>query len=121
MTNLENYREKERVMEKPKEQHSKEIGSNLDRQGEDFDTVGSVATNVTDGFTMVAVGDIMLSRPITKFQHPGFDDVVNILRNGDVTFGNMESLIFDIRSFRGSPQVEHGGCYFVSQPELGPD
>ncbi|MER8855895.1 CapA family protein [Mesorhizobium australicum] len=103
------------------EQNSKEIGSRLGRRSDDFDAVGSVATNVADGFTLVAVGDLMLSRPLTKYKHPGFDDIVKILREADVTFGNMESLIFDIRSFKGSPQVEYGGCYFVSQPELGPD
>ncbi|MER9128034.1 CapA family protein [Mesorhizobium sp. M0959] len=103
------------------EQHSNEIGSHLGRQGENYDTVGSIATNVADGFTIVAVGDLILSRPLTKYQHPGFDDIVKILREADVTFGNMESLIFDIRSFQGSPQAEHGGCYHVSLPELGPD
>lgn len=103
------------------EQHSNEIGSHMGRQSENYDTVGSIATNVADGFTIVAVGDLILSRPLTKYQHPGFDDVVKILREADVTFGNMESLIFDIRSFQGSPQAEHGGCYHVSLPELGPD
>ncbi|RWQ46230.1 CapA family protein [Mesorhizobium sp.] len=103
------------------EQHSNEIGSRLGRQGENYDTVGSIATNVADGFTMVAVGDLIVSRPLTKGHHPGFGDVVKILRDADVTFGNMESLIFDIRSFQGSPQAEYGGCYHVSLPELGPD
>ncbi|TIP07361.1 CapA family protein, partial [Mesorhizobium sp.] len=61
------------------------------------------------------------SRPLTKYQHPGFGDVVEILREADVTFGNMETLIFDIRSFKGSPEAEHGGAYHISAPELGPD
>ncbi|UVC15381.1 CapA family protein [Mesorhizobium onobrychidis] len=86
-----------------------------------YDTVGSIETNVADGFTMVAVGDLIVSRPLTRYGHPGFDDIVKILQDADVTFGNMETLIFDIRSFKGSPQAEHGGCYHVSVPELGPD
>ncbi|MGX9147934.1 CapA family protein [Mesorhizobium sp. 128a] len=88
---------------------------------DEYDTVGSIDTNVEDGFTMVTVGDVIVSRPLTKFQHPGFDHLVRILHRADVTFGNMETLIFDIRSFKGSPQAEHGGCYHVSLPELGPD
>ncbi|MER8874923.1 CapA family protein, partial [Mesorhizobium sp. M0814] len=86
-----------------------------------YDTVGSISTNVADGFTMVAVGDLIVSRPLTKYKHPGFGDIVKILCDADVTFGNMETLIFDIRSFKGSPEAEHGGAYHISVPELGPD
>lgn len=89
--------------------------------GDEFDMVGSTATNVADGFTMIAVGDLILSRPLTKYQHPGFDEVVEILRAADVTFGNMEMNIIDIRSFKGSPQAEYGGAYHISLPQIGPD
>lgn len=90
-------------------------------QGDSYDTAGSIATNVADGFTMVAVGDLIVTRPLTKGQHQGFDAIVKILQGADVTFGNMETNIFDIRSFNGSPQAEYGGAYHVSLPELGPD
>ncbi|CCV10457.1 CapA family protein [Mesorhizobium sp. STM 4661] len=86
-----------------------------------YDTVGSIETNVADGFTMVAVGDLIVSRALTNYQHPGFGDVVEILHDADATFGNMETLIFDIQSFNGSPQAEYGGAYHISLPELGPD
>lgn len=99
----------------------KHLDENPAQQGASYDTVGSIATNVADGFTMVAVGDVILSRPLTKYQHPGFDDIVKILRDADATFGNMETLIFDIRSFKGSPEAEYGGAYHISLPELGPD
>lgn len=101
-----------------------EIGSNKANQDAEtsaYDVVGSSTTNVGDGFTLVAVGDLIVTRALTKGQHPGFDDVVEILRDADVTFGNMETNIFDIRFFNGSPQAEYGGAYHVSQPELGPD
>ncbi|WP_432431612.1 CapA family protein [Rhizobium leguminosarum] len=91
------------------------------RHGGGYDTVGSIATNVADGFTMVAVGDLIVSRPLTKGNHPGFDEIAQILRDADATFGNMETLIFDIRSFKGSPQAEYGGAYHISVPELGAD
>ncbi|MFK4380930.1 CapA family protein [Bradyrhizobium sp. USDA 223] len=86
-----------------------------------YDTVGSTATNVADGFTMVAVGDLLVTRPLTKGRHPGFAEIIEILHDADVTFGNIETSIFDIRSFKGSPQAEHGGAYVISLPELGPD
>ncbi|PAP92266.1 CapA family protein [Mesorhizobium wenxiniae] len=102
-----------------KDPHEK--GSSLAQQTGSYDPTGSIATNVADGFTMVAVGDLIVTRPLTKGQHAGFDDIVKILRDADVTFGNMETNIFDIRSFTGSPQAEYGGAYHVSLPELGPD
>lgn len=102
------------------EPHSHENGDpNL--RGGSYDTAGSIATNVADGFTMIAVGDLIVSRALTKGQDPGFGAVVKILHDADVTFGNMETNIFDIRSFNGSPQAEYGGAYHVSLPELGPD
>lgn len=90
-------------------------------QSAKFDTVGSTATNVADGFTMVAVGDLILSRPVTEYQGSDFDAVVKILRDADVTFGNMESNVLDIRSFKGSPQADYGGAYHISLPALAPD
>ncbi|MFC0810293.1 CapA family protein [Ensifer sp. P24N7] len=85
-----------------------------------FDTVGSIATNVEDGFTMVAVGDLLFARPVTKGYHPGFADVLGIFHEADVTFGNLETNILDVRS-KGCPQAEYGGAYCISAPELGPD
>ncbi|MER9764383.1 CapA family protein [Mesorhizobium sp. M0138] len=90
----------------------------LDQQ---YDTIGSIATNVADGFTMVAVGDLIVSRAVTKSQEVNFGDVVKILRDADVTFGNLEVNVFDIRSFDGYPQAEYGGAYHLSLPEVGPD
>ncbi|MER9281137.1 CapA family protein [Mesorhizobium sp. M0522] len=103
------------------EENSHDIGSHPARRADGYDMVGSIETNVADGFTMVAVGDLIVSRPLTKGNHSGFDEIVRILRDADATFGNMETLIFDIRSFKGSPEAEYGGAYHVSIPELGPD
>lgn len=95
-------------------EYTHRIGSHLAQQGADYDTVGSIATNVADGFTMVAVGDLIVSRPLTRYEHSGFSDIVKILCGADVIFGNMETLIFDIRKFKGSPEAEHGGVRITS-------
>lgn len=91
------------------------------QQGDVFDTVGSISTNVTDGFTLVAVGDLIVSRAVTKGRDIGFGAVAEILRDADVTFGNLEINSFDIQSFAGSPQAEYGGAYHLSLPEVVPD
>jgi len=82
---------------------------------EKFDDVGSTATNVAYGFTMVAVGDLMMRRPITTNARNDLSPVVEGLRSADVTFGNLETNIFDIRGFKGSPQADHGGSYHVGE------
>src|ERR1044072_4351263 len=107
-------------MENRMEKHSHDDSCHSDKP-DCYDTVGSIATNVADGFTMVAVGALILSRPLAKGHHPGFGDIVKVLHDADVTFGNMEMNIFDIRSFKGSPQAEYGGAFHVSLPEIGPD
>ncbi|MER8486577.1 CapA family protein [Mesorhizobium sp. M1322] len=87
------------------------------QQDDGFDTVGSIETNVADGFTMAAVGDLLLARPVTKGHHPGLADVLRIFQKADVTFGNLETNILDVQS-KGFPQA---ACNCVSAPELGPD
>lgn len=86
-----------------------------------YDRVGTLTTNVADGFTMVAVGDLIVARPLTTGHRFDFDAIVKVLHDADVTLGNLETNIFDIRSFQGSPQAEYGGAYHVSLPALGPD
>ncbi|MBX5242654.1 CapA family protein [Rhizobium sp. NLR22b] len=103
------------------ESPEREIESEFAEQVGSYDIIGSLDTNVADGFTLVAVGDLIVTRALTKGNHAGFRNVVETLRGADVTFGNMETNIFDVRSFKGSPQGEHGGAYHVSLPELGPD
>ncbi|RVC58733.1 CapA family protein, partial [Mesorhizobium sp. M00.F.Ca.ET.038.03.1.1] len=95
-------------------------GSPLMPQDDGFDTVGSIATNVEDGFTMAAVGDLLYARPVTKAYYPGLDDVRKIFKDTDVTFGNLETNILAVQS-KGCPQAEYGGAYLIGVPELAPD
>ncbi|MET3757184.1 poly-gamma-glutamate synthesis protein (capsule biosynthesis protein) [Rhizobium binae] len=105
----------------PEVEEKKRMEEQSAHEDDGYDRIGSTATNVGDGFTMVAVGDLIVTRALTTGHHPGLNEVTEILRSADVTFGNMETNIFDIRSFKGFPQAEHGGAYHISLPELGPD
>ena len=62
-------------------------------------------TRVPDGFVISAVGDLIISRPLSQYAKtlPAFKSVLDLLQRSTVVYGNMETTIFDPRSFKGSP------------------
>jgi poly-gamma-glutamate capsule biosynthesis protein CapA/YwtB (metallophosphatase superfamily) len=62
-------------------------------------------TDVPDGFTVGAVGDLIISRPVSQYaaRLPGFDSVLGVLHGADVLYGNLETTLFDARYFAGAP------------------
>src|SRR4051794_35276495 len=56
-----------------------------------------LAITVTDGFTLAAVGDCIISRPLSQLvaTDPRFAEVVRLLRDSHATFGNLETSITD--------------------------
>lgn len=62
-------------------------------------------TSVPDGFTLAAVGDCIISRPLSqkRASDTAFDAAVEILRGADATLGNLETPILDVRSFAAHP------------------
>ncbi len=79
--------------------------------------------SVNDGFTLVSVGDCIISRPLTPTidRDPEFAAVVELLRRGDVTFGNLETSIFDIRDLKGHPYSGGTDWMLTAQPEVARD
>ena len=51
-----------------------------------------LAMSVADGFTVAAVGDCIIVRPVS--QTPGFAPVGRIVRDADVAFGNFEGTYY---------------------------
>ena len=78
--------------------------------------VRELETSVRDGFTIAAVGDLILAYPQNENQDPAFRSVVKILQDADVTAGNYEGNIIDGRSFTGT-----GGGGFAGVPEVAGD
>lgn len=79
-------------------------------------------------FTLVAVGDMVISRPLSMLQSSGaldnsgpFADVLGLLRQGDATYGNLETVIVDIRKFSGAPYSWDGDWPLSSVPEVADD
>ncbi len=79
--------------------------------------------SVPDGFTAAAVGELIISRPLSQQAEtmPAFAKVLEILRGTDVTFGNLETTIFDPRTFTGSPYSWDGDWTNASLPEVARD
>ncbi|HEX3321523.1 MAG TPA: CapA family protein [Terriglobales bacterium] len=80
-------------------------------------------TNVPDGFRMVAVGDCIISRPLSQYadRDPLFLKTVNMLKQADVTYGNLETSIVDLREFKGFPFTASDDFPLVAVPGVARD
>lgn len=85
-------------------------------QGRGAIAARELAMSVADGFTIASVGDVILAYPQARNPDPGFQAVLTILREADVTTGNYEGNIIDGRTFRGS-----GPGGFAGVPEVAAD
>jgi len=79
--------------------------------------------SVPDGFTAAAVGDLILSRPVSQYSEslPAFGDALEILHGASVTVGNLETTIFDPRTFTGAPYSWDGDWTNASLPAVAGD
>ena len=78
-----------------------------------------LATSVADGFTLAAVGDNIIARPVS--QTPGFAPVGKIVRDADVAFGNFEGTAIDLTRTPAVPQAEFGGVWIIGTPAVATD
>jgi len=60
-------------------------------------------------FTMAAVGDCMITRPLSVLDSPEWLDLQKILRSADVAFGNFEMTLAE----SDAPPAYHEGCAYV--------
>ena len=78
-----------------------------------------LATSVADGFTLAAVGDCIIARPIS--QTPGFAPVGKLVHDADVAFGNFEGTAIDLTRTPAIPQAEFGGVWIIGAPAVAKD
>ncbi len=80
-------------------------------------------TSVADSFTLTAVGDLIISRPLSQYaaREPGFKSVLEILGQGDALYGNMETSILDLRNFKGYPFSYAGDWTLSALPAVAKD
>jgi poly-gamma-glutamate capsule biosynthesis protein CapA/YwtB (metallophosphatase superfamily) len=79
--------------------------------------------NVPDGFTVAAVGDLIISRPVSQYaaRLPAFRSVLDVLGRANAVYGNLETVIFDARTFTGAPYSWDGDWTVSSVPAVARD
>lgn len=82
-----------------------------------------LVTDIADGFTLAAVGDCIISRPVSPMLagDRGLAGVVRILRDATATFGNFEGSAIDIREFKGYPHGAVDDWALISTPDVAAD
>ena len=78
-----------------------------------------LAMSVAEGFTVAAVGDCIIARPVS--QTPGFAPLAKLVHDGDVAFGNFEGTAIDLSRTPAVPQAEFGGVWIIGTPGVAKD
>lgn len=76
---------------------------------------------VREGFTLVTVGDVVLDSALSARLEARSPQLLELLRAGDVTFGNFETTALDLTTFDGWPEAQPGGPWLISAPEVPAD
>jgi hypothetical protein len=74
-----------------------------------------------EGFTVAAVGDIILTRPIHAQLQRQSPELLALLQQADLVVGNFESTLLDLDRFEGHPSAESGFGWLNSPPAVAPD
>lgn len=77
--------------------------------------------NVPDGFTLLAVGDMIITEPVAPLMKRRFPDLFALLQGADVVFGNYENTAIDLRTFGGYPEALAGGGWLIGTPQVPRD
>src|SRR5258706_8331281 len=64
-------------------------------------SANELALKISAPFTVAAVGDIIMPQPLVS-QDPRYLKLINIMRQADVAFANMETSLVDISHFTGA-------------------
>ncbi|MDZ4374480.1 MAG: CapA family protein [Phenylobacterium sp.] len=57
--------------------------------------------SVKGQFSLVAIGDLLYSRPMVNHPNPEFQKVVELIKSGDVTVSNQEGVFIHLDKFKG--------------------
>ncbi len=79
--------------------------------------------SVRDGFTLSAVGDCIVSRPLSHYaeRDEAVASALKLLQESDATYGNLETNIIEMREFKGYPYSWDGDWTLASDPAVAKD
>lgn len=69
-------------------------------------------------FTLALVGDSIITRKISVYSEPAFTRVIDLIRNADAAFANLEMLFHDYEPYASAAS---GGTYMRADPALVKD
>lgn len=78
-------------------------------------------TPIGDDFTLAAAGDLIYLRPMLATLEARSPDMVRLLREADVTFGNFETTVLDLADTKAVAQAESGGTWMLADPRVPDD
>ena len=69
-------------------------------------------------FTMALTGDSIITRRLSVYEEPEFQQMIELLRSADMAFTNLEMLFHDYEPY---PMAESGGTWMRADPALVDD
>lgn len=75
----------------------------LSKEPQDYLKIPPKPASIKGPFSLVAIGDLLNSRPTADNPDVPFQKALAIVRGGDVAIGNREGVILDLPTFKGQP------------------
>jgi poly-gamma-glutamate capsule biosynthesis protein CapA/YwtB (metallophosphatase superfamily) len=75
----------------------------------------SQANEPDEVFTMALTGDSIITRKLSVYEEPQFLEMIDLIREADVAFTNVEMLFHNYESY---PMNESGGTYMRAEPAM---
>jgi poly-gamma-glutamate capsule biosynthesis protein CapA/YwtB (metallophosphatase superfamily) len=75
----------------------------LSNEPQDYLKAPAKRASIKGPFSLVAIGDLLNSRPTADNPDVPFQKALEIVRGGDVAIGNREGVILDLPTFKGQP------------------
>ncbi|MEO8679097.1 MAG: CapA family protein [Vicinamibacterales bacterium] len=76
---------------------------------------GQQPARPVEPFTLALTGDSIITERLSVFKEPEFSGLMDLVRNADAAFTNLETLFHD---YEGPPAHESGGTWMRTEPPL---
>ena len=104
------------------QQHAATVSTNAQDAHQEGDVLPNwMDANVPQGYTVAAVGDLIISDSLCPRLNAESPKLLDLLRNSDLAFGNFEGTAIDLRKFGGYPSALSGGSWLISTPAVAAD